>query len=92
MSRTVTFTEPWGQKSWKVSYDGPYENTRDKHVEVGEENMKLHKKGDTYTLSNLHVHGDAVMWDVSGCKNGQFIAHFTVYYGKNAAVKVEQFK
>ena len=34
MNRTVTFTEAWGRRSWKVAYDGPYENTRDKHVEV----------------------------------------------------------
>jgi hypothetical protein len=33
-SRSVTFTEPWGDKSWKVKYDGPYENDRLAHVEV----------------------------------------------------------
>lgn len=68
MTRQITFLEPWGRHSWKVQYDGPYDNDRPPHVELGESNMNCVKAGDTFTLSNLHCSGNvakgAVMWDV----------------------------
>lgn len=82
----ITFLKPWGKNSWLVTYDGPYNNARPAHVEVGEVNMQKYKAGFKFTLSNLHASGNAVMWDVDRLKNdkGQR-AHFTVYYGKNAS-------
>jgi hypothetical protein len=92
MSRSITFTEKWGNESWKVSYSGPYENSREKHVEVGSGNMDNYNAGDSFSLSKLHVHGNAVMWNVNGCKNGRHTAHFTVYYGSDAAKRINSFK
>ena len=86
--RTVTFTAPWGRRSWRVEYDGPYENDRLPHVEVGTENMDAHVPGEVHTLSRLHVRGKAVMWDVDGCLNRKHKAHFTVYFGPDAASRV----
>jgi len=84
-SRTIIFLERWGRKSWRVAYDGPYENDRDKHVEcVG---FSPHA-GMQCVLSNLHCDGKAVMWDVEGVTNGSHGAHFTVYFGNDARQKV----
>ena len=87
---SVTFTEKWGAKSWKVSYDGPYENNREPHVEVGAANMDNYRAGDTFALANKHLHGKAVMYDVVGCQNGRHTAHFTVYFGDDAASKMSE--
>lgn len=101
--RTVTFLEPWGRQSWRVQYDGPYENNRQPHVELGEAGMASVKAGDTFQLTNLHCNGNAnkgaVMWNL---KDAQFQtnlmnlrnpakpskAHFTVYFGPNAYEKL----
>jgi len=76
------------KNSWLVSYRGPYGNERPAHVEVGQANMKNYKSGQTFYLSNLHRLGNAVMWDVNGCRNGRHTAHFTVYYGSDAKAKM----
>lgn len=88
----IVFDKPWGKKSWLVKYDGPYNNTRPAHVEVGEINMGKYKPGFKFTLSNLHTSGGAVMWDVDRLKNekGQR-AHFTVYYGSDPQGQLPKF-
>lgn len=61
MERFITFLEPWGKRSWKVTFDGPYENDRFPHVEVGEENMNKHIAGEKHALSNLHASAKALI-------------------------------
>lgn len=94
MERTITFSEPWGKNSWKVNYDGPYDNNRLPHVEVGETNMNRYNAGEIYKLVNLRSTGRAIMWDVVGVDNSREKggAHFTVYFGPDAKVKVNDFK
>lgn len=74
---TVTFTEPWGERSWHVTHTCPlYENGRPPHVEViGNADIR---PGLVYELTNCHVHRKAIMWDVVGCTNDGAAAHFTV--------------
>jgi hypothetical protein len=85
----VIFTEPWGDNSWKVQYDGRYTNEREKHVEVGAENMGKHKAGDIYELENLHEHNGAFMWDLVGVMSGSHKAHFTVAHGPQRGEMLE---
>lgn len=95
MERFITFLEPWGKRSWKVTFDGPYENDRFPHVEVGEENMNKHVAGEKHALSNLHASGKALMWDVADCVNSlsrDKRAHFTVYFGADARQKISAFQ
>lgn len=100
-NRSITFLEPWGQHSWKVKYDGPYENNRIPHVELGSANMGSLKAGDVFPLVNLHATGSsqrgAVMWDVGSDENKCINmrnpnrpcqAHFTVYFGPDPHSKV----
>lgn len=94
MERTITFFEVWGKNSWKVKYDGPYDNNRFPHIEVGSENIDKHVAGEVYKLSNLHVSGKAIMWDVEDCKNAlsrDGFAHFTVYFGPDAKKRINEF-
>ena len=100
--RSITFLEPWGQHSWKVKYDGPYENNRIPHVELGSANMGSVKAGDVFPLVNIHATGrqeqgssqrGAVVWDVVGIINMRnpdrpCQAHFTVYFGPDPHNKV----
>jgi len=88
---SVKFIEKWGANSWKVEYSGNYKNGREKHVEVGAANMNKYKAGSVFTLTNKHVQGNAIMYDVSGCNNGTFTAHFTVYYGSDPTKKFHDF-
>lgn len=95
MERTITFLEPWGKRSWKVAYDGPYENNRIPHVEVGNDNMDKHVAGEKHVLVNLHVSGKALMFDIPDCANSlsrDKSAHFTVYFGSDARQKMTQFQ
>lgn len=66
----ITFLKPWGKNSWLVTYDGPYNNTRPAHVEVGEVNMQKYKPGFKFTLSNLHASGNAMQ--TRGCARCQY--------------------
>jgi len=92
---TVTFDAPWGRRSWKVTHNLPSElycNDRQPHVEVGELNMGLRKKGEQFTLINPHnMRGKAIVFDVEGVKNGTHQAHFTVYFGSEASSKLSQY-
>jgi len=89
---SIVFTEPWGRRSWKVNFvdaTTKYENDRPPHVEVGEENMHLHTSGETHELTNLHLVGRSIMWNVEGVSNSNnqnngCSAHFTVYFGDDA--------
>lgn len=78
---SVTFTEKWGAKSWKVSYSGKYKNERIPHVETQETNLG----GKTFKLANRQVRkvkdNVAVMYDVVGVSNRNHVAHLTVYFG-----------
>lgn len=90
--RTITFNTIWGQNSWLVDYNGPYDNKRPPHVAVGVVNINSHVPGEVYTLSNLRRQGNAIMWTVDGLyhtgANGTTTsAHFTVYYGRDAHLK-----
>ncbi len=82
----IVLIEQWGANSWKVATDVPYANpSRPPHVEVGP-NTLVHA-GQRYELTQLHVYGQAVMWQVVGLTNfvkGRHPAHFTVYYGPHA--------
>lgn len=86
----VVFKERWGPKSWLVDFDGPYENTRPPHVEV---QGFVPTPGSAHALSNLHViNRKALAWDVAGVTNNGRPAHFTVYYGADAADRLPQFQ
>ncbi len=89
----VQFTGKWGAKSWKATHNlgALYGNDREPHVEVGVANMDKYAPGHVFFLSNLHVRGNAVMYDVDGCINGAHKAHFTVYYGPDAIAKAKLF-
>jgi len=80
---SVTFTEPWGARSWKVQYEGKYANDRQSHVEVGKDNMGKYQANQTFQLTNKHLMGRAIVYDVVGCENGKNTAHFTVYFAKS---------
>jgi len=83
MSNKITFTEPWGPKSWKVTYSGSYSNDRPPHVETT--STGLAKK--SFTLGKRRVkkkYGNViVMYEIPGLRldNGQKTAHITVYFG-----------
>ena len=74
---SITFTEPWGEKSWRVEHNVTYSNKRPPHVECVGANVK---PGQTANLSNLRQQGQAYMWTVDGVKNGKGPAHFTVAF------------
>ena len=71
--------------SWLVDYDGPYENDRKPHVEVGENNMKLLRSGQRANLTNLRRERNSIMWTVNNVyhQNGR-LAHFTVAFGRSS--------
>jgi hypothetical protein len=54
------------------------------------------EEGMQCELYNLHrggKEGMAIMWDVKGVTNRGYKAHFTVYYGPNAAAqKLDNFR
>lgn len=81
---SVSFLKPWGAKSWLVEYTGKYSNDRKPHVEVGAANMGKYKAGQTFQLANKHCRGRAIMYEVEGCENGAFPAHFTVCFATTA--------
>lgn len=93
--RYITFTKPWGMKSWLVDYTGTYNNSRPPHVELRRDVNSVGTlydtmlPGSTYSLSNLRKIGKAVMWDVDGLTldDGEN-AHFTVHFGNR---RVEDF-
>lgn len=92
MSRSVTFVQPWGKRSWLVQHElngAPFLNDRQPHVELGQGNMDKVKAGDTFALTNPHVvSGRAVVFDLVGLNKGTEPAHFTVYFGQDAATKL----
>lgn len=97
-SWTVTFVEPWGPRSWKVSHNlsqGLYRNDRRPHVEVGESNMRnqIYSAGKTYSLINPHIiNRKAIAFDVEGVLNGTKQAHFTVYFGTDARQYLKEYQ
>ena len=88
MSRTITFTKPWGERSWLVEYSGPYSNSRHPHVEVVDYTPI---SGQTCLLRNLRVIScKALAWDVENVTNKGERAHFTVYFGENPESKLAE--
>ena len=88
----IEFVKPWGKKSWIVKYTGPYDNPREKHVELRrslEADSSLYdsmQPGNEYFLSNLRKVGEAVMWDVEEVLLDNGVkAHFTVHHGARPA-------
>ena len=90
---SVTILRKWGDNSWLVETNVRYQNSRPPHVEVGK-NLRI-QMGQVYGLNNLHIiNGKALAWNVVGLvniKHRQFPAHFTVYYGDDAAEKLDYF-
>ena len=80
MAKTITFKKKWGDNSWLVDYNGPYENPRPPHVEVSGEI----REGFVSTISNPHiVGGKADVYDVDKLRTRGHLAHLTVYFGPN---------
>ena len=94
--RNVTFLEPWtGGDAWLLNYTGPYENDRPPHSQVGIPPPEHVVPGLFACLTNLHVVGkSALEWDVVGVHNNRLNeqAHFTCYYGPQAADKLDEFR
>ena len=93
--RNVTFFGPWsGGDAWLVNYTGPYENDRPPHVQVGKKPDV--KAGQFTCLGDIRATtSKAIEWTtVEGVWNNALNepAHFTVYYGPNAASKVDEFR
>ena len=92
--RNVTFIGPWpGGDAWLVNYTGPYSNDRPPHVQVGTDPDVT--VGQFACLSNLRAATkSAIEWDVEGVWNNRLNerAHFTCYYGPDAASKVDEFR
>lgn len=87
--RSITFTGPWGRKSWHVNYDGPYNNNRPPHVEVQGFTPDV---GRAYKLRDLRaISSKALAWTVEGAYNSGREAHFTVYFGDNPGGDLTQF-
>ena len=94
--RTITFTKPWGRKSWLVNFEGKYENDRPPHVELvsqkelddGVRDSIYHTmvSGTQFGLKDLHRNGNTIAWRVEGLmrENGRTPAHFTVHYGNRS--------
>lgn len=79
---SVTFLEPWGERSWLVWYSKVrYSNKRRPHVECVGANVWA---GFTASLSRMRWEqrqkGVVCMWTVDGVTNGGVSAHFTVAY------------
>ena len=61
---SITFMRPWGQRSWTVYYNGPYDNNRRMHVELRtkdeyERNIPgtlwhTMQQGMTFELTDIH--------------------------------------
>lgn len=67
-------------KSWQVTLQGKAfkeSGHGGPHVETPEEGLA----GKTFALGARTVHGNAVMYAVTGVKNGSHEAHITVFYG-----------
>jgi len=92
--RFVTFREPWGKRSWLVDYDGPYENDRKSHVELGESNMKSVQSGQRANITDLRRERNAILWTVEDVHHqNKRLAHFTVAFGRSFAKRnLEDFK
>ena len=84
---TITLVEP-RERSWYVTFDGPYDNTRPRHVELRSSPWQpwptLATQGATLSLYGLRKRGQAIMWYVDGIfvdDDPRRRVHFTVHFG-----------
>ena len=91
--RNVTFFGPWpGGDAWLVNYTGPFSNDRPPHVQLGAHPDV--REGQVACLSACRAAtSKAIEWDVDGVWNAALneTAHFTVYYGSDAAKKLDTY-
>ncbi len=91
--RNVTFVGPWpGGDAWLVNYSGPFSNDRPPHVQLGADpDVRV---GQVACLSACRATtSKAIEWEVDGVWNAALneTAHLTVYYGSDAAKKVDTY-
>ena len=94
--RNIMFAEKWGERSWLVQYDGPYDNPRPRHVQLRADASKLGTPYDTmvagaeYKLVELHqIAKNTIAWCVDDLVLNPWEkdpkkrerAHFTVHHG-----------